>query len=248
VITGHFGVAGVVRSVSRAKMSSGIFIALVFASLAPDIADAVYSVLGICSPYGLYSHTLHAVVLEAAIVGGMAFLATGSRVTALTFAFVVLLHVPADYFTGRKLLLPGGEMVGLSWYDRPLYDYLLEVPTVLLGWWLLRRSGRAPRWATAVWMLVLVLIVQTAFDVVSAGTSRGVKSSACFRNGSRVTHPSNTPDAQGRVEYATAAISPTAWPAMRVIASWSSGTATLFTYTAPSSARSPHHALRRRTA
>ena len=181
MITGHFGVAGIVRSVSRARMSSGLFVALVLASLAPDIVDAMYSVVGICSPSGLYSHTLQAVVLEAAIIGGMAFLASGSRVTALTFAVVVLLHVPADYFTGRKLLLPGGEMVGLLWYERPLYDYLLEVPTVLLGWWLLRRDGRAPRWATSVWVLVLVLVVQTAFDVVSARTSRGFKPSACFR-------------------------------------------------------------------
>jgi hypothetical protein len=180
VITGHLGVAGIVRSVSHANMNSGMFVALVLASLAPDIADELYFLLGICSPYGLYSHTLHAVVLEAAIIGGMAFLATGSRVTALTFAFVVLLHVPADYFTGSKLLTPGGEMVGLSWYDRPLYDYLLELPIVLLGWWLLRRSGRAPRWTTSVWVLVLVLIVQTAFDVRFAGANRGVKSSACF--------------------------------------------------------------------
>lgn len=187
MITGHLGVAGVVCSLSRAKMSTGIFFALVLASFAPDIADALYFVLGICSPYALYSHTLYAVVLEAAIVAGAAFLATGSRVTALTFAFVVLLHVPADYFTGRKLLLPGGEMVGLLWYERPVYDYLLEVPTVLLGWWLLRRSGRAPRWATSAWVLALVLIVQTAFDVVFAGTSRGVRPTACFRASAAVS-------------------------------------------------------------
>ena len=181
MITGHFGVTGLVRSASHAKMSPAVFIALVLASLAPDIADGLYAVLGICSPYGLYSHTVHAVVLEAAIVGGAAFLATRSRVTALTFAVVVLLHVPADYFTGRKLLLPGGELVGLLWYERPVYDFVLEVPTVLLGWWVLRLSGKAPRWATSVWVLAFVLIGQTAFDVVSSRRGRGVKPSACFR-------------------------------------------------------------------
>ena len=162
-------------------MSSGMFVAFALASLAPDIVDALYAIAGICSPYGLYSHTLHAVVLEAAIIGGIAFLATGSRVTGLTFAVVVLLHVPADYFTGRKLFLPGGEMVGLQWYDRPVYDYLLEVPIVLLGWWLLRRSGRAPRWATSGGMLALVLVVQTAFDLASASMRGGLKPNACAR-------------------------------------------------------------------
>lgn len=190
MITGHFGIVGVVGSASRVRMGPGMFVALVFASLAPDIADTVFAVLGICSPNGLYSHTLYAVALEAAIIGGTAFLATGSRVTALIFAVVVLLHVPADYFTGRKLLLPGGEMAGLLWYERPLYDYLLEVPIVLLGWWLLRRSGRAPRWATSATVLVLALIVQTAFDLVSDRTSRGIKPNACFRSSAEVSTPS----------------------------------------------------------
>jgi hypothetical protein len=180
VITGHFGIAGIVRGRSRAQMSSGLFVAFALASLAPDVMDGLYFALGICSPYGLYSHTLHAVVLEAAVIGGAVFLATGSRITALTFAVVVLLHVPADLFTGRKLLLPGGEMVGLFWYDRPIYDFLLEVPTVLLGWWVLRRSGSPPRWATSGWVLAMALAVQAAFDIASTRSSGGIKPNACF--------------------------------------------------------------------
>ena len=180
MITGHFGVAGGVRSVSRAPMSNGVFIAFVLASLAPDIADAAYAVLGVCSPSGLYSHTLHAVVLQAAIIGGVVFLATASRATALTFALVVLLHVPGDFLTGRKLLVPGGELVGLRWYDQPLLDFVLEVPTVALGWWLLRRTGKSPRWAASAWMLGLVLLVQAGFDMASAGAT-GAKPSACFK-------------------------------------------------------------------
>lgn len=161
-------------------MSSGLFIAFAFASLAPDIVDGVYFVLGICSPYGLYSHTLQAVVLEAAVVAGMVFLATGSRGAAATFAVIVLLHIPADFLTGRKLLLPGGELAGLLWYERPLYDFLLEVPTALLGWWVLRRSGKGPSWATTYWALGMALIAQTAFDVASARSAGHIKPSACF--------------------------------------------------------------------
>ena len=180
MITGHFGVAGLVRGGSRARMSSALFIAFALASLAPDIVDAMYFVLGICNPYGLYSHTVHAVVLEAAVVAGAVFLATGSRVTALTFALIVLLHIPADYFTGRKLLWPGGEMAGLFWYERPLYDFLLEAPTAFIGWWVLRRSGKGPPWAVTRWAIAIALLVQTAFDVASVRNSGKIKPSACF--------------------------------------------------------------------
>ncbi|MEP7000269.1 MAG: hypothetical protein ABI969_07305 [bacterium] len=180
MITGHFGVAGIARSVTRTKMNSGLFIAVALASLTPDILDGLYFALGICSPFGLYSHTLHAIVLEAAVVGGAALLITGSRVTALSFAVIIFLHIPADLITGHKLLLPGGEMIGLFWYEKPLFDFVLEVPTVILGWWVLRRRGLAPQWAASVWALTLVLLVQTTFDVLSTGSSRGVKPSACY--------------------------------------------------------------------
>jgi hypothetical protein len=180
VITGHLGIAGIVRGMSRAKMSTALFVAFALSAFAPDILDGLYFAFGICSPYGLYSHTVHAVVLEAAVIGGAVFLWTGSRVTALTFAVIVLLHVPADWFTGRKLLLPGGEMAGLYWYDRPLYDFLLEVPTVLLGWWFLRRSGVAPRWSTSKWVLALALAVQAAFNIAAARSPGGIKPNGCF--------------------------------------------------------------------
>jgi hypothetical protein len=179
VITGHLGVAGAAASASRERISSVLFVALLAASLTPDIVDTLYWVVRFCSPYGLYSHTVHAVVLEAAIVGGAAFLATGSRSVALIFTIVVLLHVPADFFTGRKLVMPGGEMFGLWWYDYPMRDWLLEVPTAVVGWWLLRRSGRGPRWATSVWAVGAVVLLQTTIDVLARPGSSGLKPNAC---------------------------------------------------------------------
>ena len=71
-------------------------------------------------------------------------------------------------------------MAGLFWYDRPLYDFLLEVPTAVLGWWVLRRSGKGPRWVTTGWALAIVLIVQTAFDIASARNAGQIKPSVCF--------------------------------------------------------------------
>ena len=160
-------------------MGSLLFIALLLASALPDAVDALYWALDFCSPYGLYSHTIYAVLLEAAIVGGLAFLATGSRGVALTFAVVVLLHSPADFFTGRKLFVPGGELLGLRIYDRPVADWLLEVPLAAGGWWLLRRSGRGPRWATSVWALVTLVLLQTSLDVFVIGRGGSLKPNAC---------------------------------------------------------------------
>ena len=179
MITGHFGIAAAARSLSRERMGSVLFAGLLLASIAPDITDALYFVAGICSPYGLFSHTLHAVVIEAAIAGGVVLLATGSRRVALMFVVIVLLHAPADLTTGRKLLVPGGDMYGLRLYDVPLYDWLLELPIVIGGWWLVRRSGRAPRWAVSAWALGLTLLLQTSFDVAGAIRGRGVKPNAC---------------------------------------------------------------------
>ena len=197
MITGHLGIAGIVRSLAREEMSTGLVVAFALASIAPDIVDAAYFAFGICSPYGLYSHTLHAVALQAAVVGGVAYLATGSRVATVTFAAIVLLHIPADALTGRKLLMPGGEMTGLLLYEHPLYDFLLEVPTAVAGWWMLRRSGTAPRWATSAGVLLLALVVQATFDADSARAHRGTKPNACFASGSADASASPLPVEHG---------------------------------------------------
>jgi hypothetical protein len=148
---------------------------LVPVSIAPDLLDVAYAIFGICSPYGLYSHTVHAAVLTGAVLGGGAFLATGSRAAALLTAFVVLLHLPFDLVTGHKIFWPGGPLVGLHLYRRPLLDFVVEVPILIAGWWLLRRAGRGPRWATATAMVVALVVGQGAFDLLE----RGLKPSSC---------------------------------------------------------------------
>jgi hypothetical protein len=180
VITGHLGIAGFARSLQRDRPSTAVFVALLLASLAPDCLDVLYALFGVCNPYGLYSHTVHSVVVQAAVIGGAALLVTGSRGLAVTFASVVLLHIVGDYFTGQKLLLPGGELVGLRWYDRPLLDFLLELPILVGGWWMLRRSGQAARWAVSVRTVALMVLLQTAFDIRAALSKQGIKPNACL--------------------------------------------------------------------
>ena len=37
----------------------------------PDVLDVAFAMSGICSPFGLYTHTLPAIALETAVVGGI---------------------------------------------------------------------------------------------------------------------------------------------------------------------------------
>jgi hypothetical protein len=78
-------------------------------------------------------------------------------------------HLPLDFVTGHKLYWPGGALWGLELYDRPWLDFLVEVPIVLGGWLLLRRSGRAPRWATVGMAAVGVVLLQATFDLLPGG-------------------------------------------------------------------------------
>jgi hypothetical protein len=172
VITGHLGVAAAARSGWRGTS----LLWLLAASIAPDILDVAYWLGGICNPNGLYSHTVPAAGLLAVVVGGMAYLTTGSRPTALAAALMVLAHLPLDLITGYKLYWPGGPLLGLRLYDHRFLDFLMELPLALGGWWLLRRSGSgAPRWAVGAAAGCALVVVQASFNAVE----RGLKPSAC---------------------------------------------------------------------
>jgi hypothetical protein len=171
VITGHLAVAAAARS----RWPGASLFWLLPASVAPDLLDIGYALTGVCSPYGLYSHSVPAAALTAAVLGGTLFLTTGSRTAGLVTAGVVLAHLPLDLVTGHKIFWPGGPLIGLSLYQRPWLDFLLEVPLVLGGWWLLRRSGRAPRWATTTLAAAGLVVVQGVFD----GLQGGLKPSGC---------------------------------------------------------------------
>ncbi|MEO7457486.1 MAG: hypothetical protein ABIY52_14570 [Gemmatimonadaceae bacterium] len=177
MITGHFGITGFARSFVREPLKPLYFFLLLGASVSPDVLDMFYWLFEVCSPSGLYSHTIYAVALQAAVIGGIALLVTGSRAAALLFACAVLLHMPADWITGRKLFVPGAELMGLRLYDRPLWDWAVEVPILVAGWWMLRRAGRGPRWATTAYALAGMILGQTVFDLLTGG---GVKPNACL--------------------------------------------------------------------
>jgi len=173
VIVGHVGVAAAARSGWRRTSFPWLLVACV----APDLVDIGFAVAGVCNPYGLYSHTVYAAALIAAVVGGAALLVTGSRATALASALMVFLHLPLDLVTGHKIFWPGGPMMGLDVYSRPIVDFAIEAPILLAGWVLLRRSRSAPAWATSVLALWLLLVGQATIDLA---VRNGAKPSACL--------------------------------------------------------------------
>jgi hypothetical protein len=172
VIVGHVGVAAATRSAWQRTSLPWLLVACA----SPDLVDVAFALAGVCNPYGLYSHTVHSAALQAAVLGGAALVVTGSRATALASALMVLLHLPPDLITGHKIFWPGGPMVGLYLYQRPLLDFLVEAPILIVGWWLLRRSRSAPRWATSLLVLGGLLAGQGALDILAGN---GVKPSAC---------------------------------------------------------------------
>jgi len=149
---GHIGIALGVKGWKRSIPLS----ALVIVAQGPDWIDTVASAFHIGSDHAaMWSHSL-----PSAFVGWRSF------ATASTLFATYLSHLPADYITGRKPLVPGAPLLGLGLYDRPRWDFAVELIVILVGWLLWRTSLlRERRNRPAAWMLLAGLIaIQAAAD------------------------------------------------------------------------------------
>lgn len=168
MITGHIGIAFGARALDRREVDvRAPLLWLLAASVAPDGLDTLLALGKYCNPEGAFSHSLPAVGILATIFGLGAYLHTRSAVTALMVAGLVVLHLPPDYITGRKALWPGGPVWGLYIYRWGWLDFLVELPVLVTGWWLLRRAKYTPRWVVSGFALAALLAVQFSFDAVS---------------------------------------------------------------------------------
>ena len=164
MVVGHIGILLAARSWRPDAPLAWLLVA----SFVPDVLDVAFAVGGVCNRYGLYSHSLPAIAVVALLLAVLAYLATRSAGVAAVVGAVALLHVPADYLTGEKIAWPHGPLLGLFLYRWPLADFLVEVPFIVAGWWLVRRAGAAPRWMTARSALLVLLATQAALDVSAA--------------------------------------------------------------------------------
>jgi hypothetical protein len=175
MICGHIGIAMGARARSR-EVPLGWLVA---GSLAPDILDVCERLWRVCSPHGLYSHSLPVVAMLAVGVSAAAFLHVRTGNAAMLVGLMVILHLLTDYVTGQKLLWAGGPLVGLDLYRWPLADFALELPVIALGWWMLRRAAIDPRWVTSWFALAALLAVQAAFNISQLKAIRGPAGPHC---------------------------------------------------------------------
>lgn len=164
MIAGHLGVALAARSLRH----DARLVWLLAAAIAPDLADGVFALVKFCSPNGTYSHSIPASVVLAGMAAGSTLILTRNRGAAAVVGTVVLSHLPLDLITGEKVLWPGGFVHGLYLYRFPIWDFVVELPVVVVGWLLLRRSGDGPRWAMSVATVVALLLLQAAADLAKS--------------------------------------------------------------------------------
>ena len=175
MITGHFGLAWYARSrrIGAAGAAGTLpFLAMIAASVLPDGVDAILSAAVVCNRYGVYSHSLPAIALLAAAAFGISFAVWRDRRLSTALALLTLLHVPADWITGEKILWPGGPILRLYLYRWPWADFLLEAPIVWFAWRAYVKAAPSPSWAAHRASLVVLLVTQLAFAVAAPYTKR----------------------------------------------------------------------------
>jgi hypothetical protein len=85
----------------------------------------------------------------------------------LLVAAVVVSHALGDYLTGIKPTWPGGPMIGLQLYKRPVIDFVIESLVIFAGWFLYRRSLPENRRSTEPMFTLLgsLVVIQIGADI-----------------------------------------------------------------------------------
>jgi hypothetical protein len=196
VLIGHTAIA---LAVKRAHPSIPLT-ALVAATYGPDVIEITLLALWRWAHFqaAFGSHSIPSVALGSAVVGAAYWIwrrdAVGAGLLGVTYAS----HWAADLFTGSgKPTWGGGPTLGLSLYEHPLLDFVVESTLLLAAWRLFWPAGdrrltpRPVRTAAAIGLVLLQLVfnaserlfgirsikdavssVRAADDAFSAATSR----------------------------------------------------------------------------
>jgi hypothetical protein len=161
LVTGHLSTA----YLARAKWPRSEMVALLVASILPDLADFVLPQGNQCrTSCGLYTHAFPAIVILALLASVLAWFIWHRRATAVLVGVLICVHALFDLTTGFKPFWFGGPSMGLGLYRFQLLDFAVESIMVIAGWLVLRRSKDAPRYATTYTALFLLIALQAAFD------------------------------------------------------------------------------------
>src|SRR5215210_2529315 len=126
---GHVGVA-----LGAKRLRPGIaLLVLLVATYAPDWVDAGLCVAGVFNPDGVLSHSIPAVAALALSGFALYGIKTRDWNAAAVVAAVIVSHMLLDWITGNKPTWPGGTMIGLKVYERPVVDFFLEGAVITVG-------------------------------------------------------------------------------------------------------------------
>jgi len=86
---------------------------------------------------------------------------------AAIVAAVIVSHMLLDWITGYKSTWPGGTMIGLRLYDRPIVDFFLEGALIVVGAVLYGRTlpPRRRPWLDVTIMGGALLALQLVIDI-----------------------------------------------------------------------------------
>ena len=194
---GHTAIALAAKR-ARPSVPLGVLIA---ATYGPDVIEVTLLALWRWARFqaAFGSHSIPSVALGAAVVASAYWMwrrdVAGSALLAATYVS----HWGADLFTGTaKPTWGGGPTLGLSLYDHPVLDFVVESALLLAAWllfWPARDRRRRPRAAHLAGPVALMLVqlvfnaserlfgVRSIKDAVSGAHARGDAFSAAISRG-----------------------------------------------------------------
>ena len=167
---GHAALALLAKA-KRPRIALALLVPIAYA---PDWIEWIADALGHHNRE--ISHSLVSVGIGASIAALAYWLATRRWADAAALWLIYASHWPADYITGLKPTWPGGPMVGLLLYTRPVLDAWLECTLVVVCWIAYRQSLAAPLRRRAMLLLIPLglIAMQLVFEATqeSGGLSR----------------------------------------------------------------------------
>ena len=162
----YIGHVGVALAAKRLRPGIGLLVLLV-STYTLDWVDSGLCLVGAYNPDGMLSHSIPVVALLALVAFALYGLRTRDWTSAAVLAAVIVSHVFLDWITGYKPTWPGGPMIGLRLYDRPVADFIVEGFVIGLGVALYSRTlpPRERPGIDVLTMLGTLLALQLGIDI-----------------------------------------------------------------------------------
>lgn len=162
----YIGHVGVALAAKRVRPGIGLLVLLV-ATYAPDWVDAGLCVAGAYNPDGVLSHSIPVVAGLALLGFGLYGIKSRDWPAAAVVAAVIVSHMLLDWITGTKPTWPGGTMIGLNLYARPVVDLVVEGVLIIAGAILYGRTlpPRQRPWLDVAIMGGTLLVLQLGIDI-----------------------------------------------------------------------------------